>query len=310
MSAIDRPSHFTFSLDADEICVIAGFLKIPVMYGVTGNFFRDWQSSPKKRVRETARRLENRGLIRCGLDGVVDMTPALYECFQCIKDPQWMFDIRTRDKKSVIDAAMLYGNNHSAAMVAEQENGRYEVCWLFGVSEIQSVLQGIQVPVLPEEAGSFYERISVSTILESRRLADSFDRENAEKCMEEGLSEKGKDRMEEIWKILGGTVPLTVWDFRKRVNRRMKVLEGCCFVQIEQSRAVQKGCCSTGMELSAGIQQERCFTHMPQLVYQIGIRDDCIELTEKKTASVWKRIGKWIVGGEIEDECNYCNGDR
>ena len=64
------------------------------------------------------------------------------------------------------------------------------------------------------------------------------------------------------------------------------------------------------MELSAGIQQERCFTHMPQLVYQIGIRDDCIELTEKKTASVWKRIGKWIVGGEIEDECNYCNGDR
>lgn len=277
---IDLSGYQTFSVSGEELCVLGGFFKIPVLYGVSGDFFSNWRTSPRKKVRDTVQWLEKKGMLYCGVDGIVRVKPDLYDVIECIGKAEWMLGMYARSKRELIKNSYIYGRKDQAAIINQKSEQRYELCRLSGMEDVKKILEPIQILRDVKSEEMLREKISCKDIKIIRDRINSFDWSGAKAFLQETLSEDNKNRVEEIWEILEGNILLYAWDFWEcRSGGRRKLLGGY-------------------------------FAGKGSAVYRLHMAEGVLEVAQSTgTESIWNAVGKKIMGGNSQDGNDYCNGD-
>jgi hypothetical protein len=95
----EKLTNTSFRLSAEEICVIAGILNYPIVFGVNVNMAERWKRELPQRTKSIIRKLEQKKHIRVGLEGVVSVNIYLQKAIGVICLPDKLMMIVDHEKR-------------------------------------------------------------------------------------------------------------------------------------------------------------------------------------------------------------------
>ena len=179
-------------LPCDELGVMAAFLKLPCVYGVSGSWIKKGYGSLEERIHVIAGELERKGLILAEPGGVVRMDRTLYELITAMGRPIRLCRVSWGSGNGPV---RLYLYRVQEGVIAVEQDGRGG-CHLGRISVKEELVRALSEPqelsdiqeasfggakswlgaLVFEKKDNFYERILDLAWSREPGLADGWDR--------------------------------------------------------------------------------------------------------------------------------------
>ena len=217
-----------FKLTDEEILVCAGFLGDDVLYGLEDKFFLNWDQKESFRMKWIVKILEEKFLLTCYPDGVVEMNGLLYELLTCMLSAEEILVLHETTEKRR-RRCLYYYKNKDRICCMEREDGN--TLYFLKPEERKFCLWMESLPI--------NEKLTEALRKEIKELECSFDQEGAMQLLSNSLKQKEYGNL--IRQIIkeryaGGTLMYYKWD-GQRISDRCQLCYGMIqgrYFQIEK----------------------------------------------------------------------------
>ena len=208
-----------YKLSGNEICVGCGFLGAKNAPGIQNNLFLNGKSTPEKRIRRIVKMMEQKGLLYCGLDGVVEMVNPLYRMLETIGFADMAVCMKQWEQYKKSTTLCFYQKAGTTVAVKEVQNQHYEI---YDCNFPEELL--FMTEKLAADNGNMLDgQLPVNAYNAAGKAAEQFDYNTAKIIIKDNI-QKGADAEYETFleMINGKTIFLSVCIGKKRAGRTGK----------------------------------------------------------------------------------------